>query len=80
MRAARGWSIYEMGKAAGVSGQVIHNIETGKTKTSLEMLARMAWALNMSVADLAQLLEPPDKDRRLRVENGEGRECIRNNG
>lgn len=58
VRNARGWSIYELGKMAGVTGQVIHNIEVGRTKPSLEMFARLAWALDLDMTELSRRLEP----------------------
>lgn len=46
-----------MGKVAGVTGQVIHNLETGRTKLSLQMLARLAHGLGIPLSDLVGILE-----------------------
>lgn len=57
LREQRGWDIHEMGKVAGVTGQVIHNLETGRTKVSLQMLARLAHGLGVPLSDLTAILE-----------------------
>lgn len=57
MRLMRGWTVNELGKAAGVSGQVIQSIEKGRTKISLQMLGRITVAFDIKLTEFAALLE-----------------------
>jgi transcriptional regulator with XRE-family HTH domain len=58
-RIARGWTIRELGTAAGVSASHVARAETGASDPTFGMLAKILGGLGLTLRDLAAALEPP---------------------
>jgi transcriptional regulator with XRE-family HTH domain len=58
-RERRGYSLRNLGNLAGVSFTTIHRIEAGRLSPTVEMLSKLAAALQVDVHDLL----PPRRKR-----------------
>lgn len=56
-RVAREWSLEKLAGEAGVSRQTITNIERGQSKITMDVMARVAQALDLRVSALISLAE-----------------------
>lgn len=56
-RVARAWSLEKLAGEAGVSRQTITNIERGQSKITMDVMARVAQALDLRVSALISLAE-----------------------
>lgn len=60
LRARSGLTLRALGEKAGVSQTTISRLETGKIKSSLITLGKLAKALEVDVTELADLAENPN--------------------
>ena len=51
-REAKGWTVYRLGKQAGVDASHITRLEAGRQQPSLAIARRLAAALGRSLAEL----------------------------
>ncbi|WP_082537825.1 helix-turn-helix transcriptional regulator [Angustibacter sp. Root456] len=56
-RLARGWSLERLGDEAGLHRTSIGLIERGKRRMTLDVAARLAWAVDMSLSEVVAAAE-----------------------
>ncbi|KQX65919.1 helix-turn-helix domain-containing protein [Angustibacter sp. Root456] len=56
-RLARGWSLERLGQEAELHRTSIGLIETGKRRMTLEVAARLAWSLGLTMAEVVARVE-----------------------
>lgn len=76
LRQKHGLTIAEVADQIGVSRGMLSKIENAQTATSLEMLAKIATALGVSLSKLFRNYNIPEGGAQL-VKNGEGMEVVR---
>lgn len=60
LRQARGWSLEELGRRAGIGPSTLSRLETGQRRMALDHLVSLARVLDVTVDDL--LIEDDDED------------------
>jgi transcriptional regulator with XRE-family HTH domain len=76
LREAKGWSLRDLSKLTGVSAPMLSQVERAETSPTLQVAAKIASGLDMSLSQLLRLDEQPH----VSVVRASGRRRVKGNG